>query len=40
MHKRLVLSKASESSKVADQDRRGRRDKRENVKNHFLTADE
>jgi hypothetical protein len=40
LHKRLVLSKASESSKVADQDRRGRRDKRENVKNHFLTADE
>lgn len=39
LEKRLVMSKASESYKNSDQDRRGKRDKRENVKNHFLTAD-
>lgn len=39
VEKRLVQSKASEASKLADQDLQGRRDKRENVKNHFLTAD-
>jgi Interferon-related developmental regulator (IFRD) len=37
--KRVVLSKTSVAVKTADQDRRGKRDKRENVKNHFLTAD-
>ena len=39
LEKRLILSKTSEASKLADQDRRGRRDKRENIKNYFLTAD-
>jgi Interferon-related developmental regulator (IFRD) len=39
LEKRLILSKASEAYKTADQDRRGKRDKRENIKNHFLTAD-
>jgi Interferon-related developmental regulator (IFRD) len=40
IEKRLVLSKTSVASKLADKDRRGRRDKRENIKNHFLTADD
>lgn len=39
VEKRLVLSKTSEAYKNADQDRRGKRDKRENIKNDFLTAD-
>jgi len=39
VEKRLILSKTSEASKLAAQDLRGRRDKRENIKNHFLTAD-
>lgn len=39
LEKRLVLSKTSEASKLADQDRRGRRDKREKIKQHFLMAD-
>lgn len=39
IEKRLVLSKTSEAYKNADQDRRGKRDKRENVKNHFMTTD-
>ena len=39
LEKRLLLSKGSEAYKQADQDRRGKRDKREHVKNHFLTAD-
>jgi hypothetical protein len=38
--KRVVQSKTSTAVKSADQDRRGRRDKRENVKNYFLTADD
>jgi hypothetical protein len=39
IEKRLLLSKSGETYKVADQDRRKKRDKRENIKNHFLTAD-
>ena len=39
VEKRLLLSKGSEASKMANLNRRGKRDKRENVKNHFLTAD-
>ena len=39
LEKRLLLSKNSETYKNADQDRRKKRDKRQNIKNHFLTAD-
>jgi hypothetical protein len=39
IEKRLLLSKNSETYKNADQDRRKKRDKRQNIKNHFLTAD-
>ena len=39
IEKRLLLSKNSETYKNADQDRRKNRDKRQNIKNHFLTAD-
>lgn len=39
LEKRLLLSKTSEASKVKDQDRHKGRKKRQNVKNHFLTAD-
>lgn len=39
LEKRLYLSKGSEAAKVAHIDLTRRRDKRENVKNHFLTAD-
>ena len=39
LEERFVLSKTSEVAKVADQDRRGKRDKRENIKNDFLTTD-
>lgn len=38
--KRKVSSKNSLAVKNADQNRRGKRDKRENIKNHFLTADD
>ena len=37
--KRLLLSKSSEAAKVKDMDRHKKRDKRSNIKNHFLTAD-
>lgn len=40
IEKRLVQSKASEAAKLADKDLQGRRDKREHIKNHFLTADD
>lgn len=39
LEKRLYLSKGSEAAKVAHLDLTRRRDKRENIKNHFLTAD-
>lgn len=39
LEKRLLLSKTSEASKMKDQDRHKGRNKRHNVKNHFLTAD-
>ncbi len=39
LEKRLLLSKTSEASKLKDQDRHKGRKKRQNVKNHFLTAD-
>ena len=39
LEKRLLLSKTSEASKMKDQDRHKGRKKRQNVKNHFLTAD-
>lgn len=39
LEKRLYLSKTSEASKSKDQDRYKRRDKRQNIKNHFLTTD-
>ena len=40
LEKRLLLGKTSEASKLKDQGRHKGRDKRQNVKNHFLTADE
>lgn len=39
VEKRLILSKTSEASKQADIDMTRQRRKRQNVKNHFLTAD-
>ena len=39
LEKRLLLSKTSEASKLKDLDRHKGRKKRQNVKNHFLTAD-
>ena len=39
VEKRLVMSKTSEASKLADQKLTRDRRKRQNVKNHFLTAD-
>lgn len=39
LEKRLYLSKTSEAAKNADLGLKGQRRKRENVKNHFLTAD-
>jgi Interferon-related developmental regulator (IFRD) len=39
LEKRLILSKTSDAYKSSDQERRKKRDKRENIKNHFLTAD-
>jgi len=39
LEKRLLLSKASEASKLKDLDRHKGRKKRQNVKNHFLTTD-
>jgi transposase len=39
VEKRLLLSKTSEAAKSAHRDMRKQRRKRENVKNHFLTAD-
>lgn len=39
LEKRLHLSKTSEAAKLANQDLTKRRDKRENIKNHFLLAD-
>jgi Interferon-related developmental regulator (IFRD) len=39
LEKRLHLSKTSEAVKLKDQDRHKKRDKRTNIKNHFLTAD-
>ncbi|VEU43225.1 unnamed protein product [Pseudo-nitzschia multistriata] len=39
LEKRLLLSKTSEASKIKDLDRHKGRKKRQNVKNHFLTAD-
>ena len=39
LEKRLLLSKTSEASKLKDQDRHKGRKKRQNVKDHFLTAD-
>lgn len=39
LEKRLFVSKTSEAAKLKDVDRTKKRDKRTNVKNHFLTAD-
>jgi hypothetical protein len=39
LEKRLLLSKTSEASKMKDQGRHKGRKKRQNVKDHFLTAD-
>jgi hypothetical protein len=39
LQKRLLLSKTSEAAKVKDLDRNKKRRNRNNVKNHFLTAD-
>eukprot|EP00934_Nitzschia_sp_Nitz4_P008998 Nitzschia sp. Nitz4//scaffold49_size126201//76414//77685//NITZ4_003648-RA/size126201-processed-gene-0.145-mRNA-1//1//CDS//3329553167//8988//frame0 len=39
LEKRLYMSKTSEAAKLKDMDRTKKRDKRNNVKNHFLTAD-
>jgi hypothetical protein len=39
LEKRLLLSKTSEGAKNADRKMTRQRDKRQNVKNHFLTAD-
>jgi hypothetical protein len=39
LEKRLYVSKTSEVVKLKDQDRHKKRDKRTNIKNHFLTAD-
>ena len=39
VEKRLIMSKTSDAYKNADQDRRKKRDKRENIKNHFITVD-
>mmetsp|Transcript_17921 Transcript_17921/g.38960 ORF Transcript_17921/g.38960 Transcript_17921/m.38960 type:complete len:504 (-) Transcript_17921:1456-2967(-) len=39
LEKRLYMSKGSEAAKEAHIDLTRRRDKRENIKNHFLTAD-
>lgn len=39
LEKRLVMSKTSEQAKLADQDMTKKRRVRNNVKNHFLTAD-
>ena len=39
LEKRLLLSKTSEAAKLKDMDRTKKRRNRNNVKNHFLTAD-
>jgi hypothetical protein len=39
IEKRLLLSKTSEAAKAKDMNRHKGRDKRNNIKNHFLTAD-
>jgi hypothetical protein len=39
LEKRLFVSKTSEAAKLKDVDRTKKRDKRTNIKNHFLTAD-
>lgn len=39
LEKRLILSKTSEAAKKDDRDMTRQRRKRENIKNHFLTAD-
>ena len=39
LEKRLYMSKGSEAAKEAHMDLTRRRDKRENIKNHFLTVD-
>lgn len=39
LEKRLYMSKTSEAAKLKDMDRTKKRDKRTNIKNHFLTAD-
>ena len=39
LEKRLLLSKTSEAAKSKDMNRHKGRDKRNNIKNHFLTAD-
>lgn len=38
--RRKTSNKNSLAVKIADRDRRGKRDKRENIKNHFLNADD
>lgn len=40
LEKRLIMSKTSEAAKEKDMDMTKKRDKRQNVKNHFLTVDE
>jgi Interferon-related developmental regulator (IFRD) len=39
VEKRLIMSKTSDAYKNADQELRKNRDKRENIKNHFITVD-
>lgn len=39
LEKRLVLSKTSEAAKMADMEMTKQRNKRRNIKNHFLTVD-
>jgi Interferon-related developmental regulator (IFRD) len=39
VEKRLIMSKTSDAYKNADQKLRKNRDKRENIKNHFITVD-
>ena len=39
LDKRLIMSKTSEAAKNADLDMARKRNKRQNIKNHFLTAD-
>lgn len=39
LEKRLIMSKTSDSAKAADLDLKASRKKRQNIKDHFLTAD-